>query len=325
MPSNIYKFIKGGGNVTLNNLKYALFLNNKILLEKINQIEGIEILDIKKQIEDPNDKIDGLTDTTLPDIVKSIQEIQKKLHEHPNIDVLNNLSDKDGTLMYNGKEITGGGGGGGGPVDISWHTNATIYSGTGVHGVRYYNARLEYNVGGKWYLIYDSNNPIPISGTPNNALVKYSDGYFVPKIPANNATTDDIDKAKDELEDIIKDQDQAFNERYDVIINKISQIVSNTTKSNIHEYLGNNSNMALVVDINTLYSLTQNVILNLEFMIKNSSEKEPLNIKILENNIETLNDTLVGTEVQRYKLPSITKIQIFTEGEYELFLYVSYI
>ena len=60
-------------------------------------------------------------------------------------------------------------------------------------------------------------------------------------------------------------------------------------------------------------------------MICNLSNSEMLNIKILENNIETLNDTLTKSETQKYKLSNIPNIEIFIQGEYDLFLYVTYI
>ena len=60
-------------------------------------------------------------------------------------------------------------------------------------------------------------------------------------------------------------------------------------------------------------------------MINNNSDTELLTIKILENDIETLNDTLTKSEVQKYKLPNISNIEIFIKGNYQLFLYVNYI
>ena len=56
--------------MTLQNLKYALYLNNLILLEKM------------KNIETANS------------------------HIHDNADVLSNLSDSDGMLIYKGEPIT---------------------------------------------------------------------------------------------------------------------------------------------------------------------------------------------------------------------------
>jgi hypothetical protein len=100
---------------------------------------------------------------------------------------------------------------------------------------------------------------------------------------------------------------------------------ANTTKHKTHEFSGNNINLTSVININTLYSLSSNVILNLELMIKNNSDADILNIKILENDIETLNDTLTKSEVQKYKLPNIPNIEIFIQGDYQLFLYVNYL
>ena len=156
-------------------------------------------------------------------------------------------------------------------------------------------------------------------------MVRYSDGYYVPKIPANSATTDDIEKVRDEINDKLKEQNQTFNERYDIITDRIQEISANTTKHKTHEFSGINTNLTSVIDISSLYNLTSDVILSLEFMIKNNSDTDILTIKILENEIETLNDTLTKSEVQRYKLPNIPNIEIFIQGSYDLFLYVNYI
>lgn len=239
--------------------------------------------------------------------------------------------------------------------DLSQHVLSTIYSESGAHGLRYYNNALEYYYNNTWNTISvsggnttiitdkdivlspSSNNALVkysngyyvqafiISQQANNALVKYSDGYYVPKIPANNATIDDIDVAVDKINDKITEQNQTFNQIYNTITTKISEISANTTKHKTHEFSGNTVTLTSIIDISTLYSLTSNVILNLEFMIKNNSDTDILNIKILENEIETLNDTLTKSEIQRYKLPNIPNIEIFIQGNYDLFLYVNYI
>lgn len=241
--------------------------------------------------------------------------------------------------------------------DLSSHVLSTIYSESGSHGLRYYNNNLEYYYNNTWNKIAvsgsggnttiitdkdiilspNANNALVkysngyyvqsfmISQQINNAIVKYSDGYYVPKIPINNATTDDIDAMKDEIDEELIEQQRIFNERYDIITTKIKEISSNTTKSKVHEYSGNNSDIESVIDISTLYDLSLNVILNLELMIVNKSDTNLLTIKILENDIETLNDTLTKSEVQKYKLPNISNIEIFIKGNYQLFLYVNYI
>lgn len=281
----------------------------------------------------------------------------------PNKKTLDKLGETvDGDLLFNGKEIKGSGSGsatispdsnnaiqekdnGLYVEDLSPHLLKQIFSVDGIHGLRYYNSKLQYLSGNTWRDIPTSNVTISptannilvkysngyyvpgflISQQANNAIVKYSDGYYVPKIPANNATTDDIDTAKDELEEKINEQNQTFNERYDIITTKLQEISSNTTKSQIHEFSGSNSTLDSVIDISTLYDLLSNVILSLEFMIKNDSDTDVLTIKVLENNIETLNDTLTKSEVQKYKLPSIPNIEIFIKGNYKLFLYVNYV
>ena len=90
-------------------------------------------------------------------------------------------------------------------------------------------------------------------------------------------------------------------------------------------YKDANNDLMQIVDISTLYNETENVILNMEFMIVNKSTDDLLTIQIIENNIETLNDTLDYEEVQRYKLTSTSNIKICVKGSYELYLYVQYI
>lgn len=293
-----------------------------------------------------------------------------KTHSHNNIDVLNQFTESsDSTLLYKGKPIVGGGSNitiskeNGNAIqekadgiyvsDLSPHIAKTVISTDGVHGLRYYNSKLQYkNSNNAWVTISSGSSggtgDIVISPTNNNILTKYSNGYYVPgfvissqinnaiqklsdgyfvqAIPVNNATTDDIDAAMNEVEDKFVEQNQSFNERYDMLTAKIQQITGNTTKSQTHEYSGNNPvNIESVIDISTLYNLSKNVILNLEFMIKNTSDVDSLTVKILENNIETLSDVLTKSEIQRYKLPSVPTIEIFIKGSYQLFLYVTYI
>ena len=268
-----------------------------------------------------------------------------KTHMHNNYDILKEFSESpDSVLLYKGKPI----------VVKSDHETKKINDENGIHGIRYYDKRLQCYFDDKWNDISTGGNTtivtdkdivispvaynaltkltngyyVPefmISKQVNNALVKYSDGYYVPKIPVNMATTEDINNAKKDIDLEIKTQQQKFNEKYNVITNKINEIAGNSTKNKVHRYSGNNDSLDSVIDISSLYSITSNVILSLEFMICNLSNSEMLNVKILENNIETLNDTLTKSETQKYKLSNIPNIEIFIQGSYDLFLYVNYI
>ena len=312
--------------------------NNGLVVQ--NNLKGTsdhnELLNRDLVNQHPINAITGLQET--------IDEIKKKLHAHENFNVLKEFSELNSVLLYKGSPIIG----------TSTHEKDLINTEKGIHGIRYYDNKLQYffnkqwnniSTGGTTNIITDKdivlssapNNALVkysngyfvqsflISQKTNNALIKYSDGYYVPKIPANNATTDDIDEAKDEINDELIKQNRVFNERYDVITQKMLQIAGNTTKFQTYKYSGNNTKLSSVIDISTLYSLSSDVILNLEFMIKNNSESDILNIKILENDIETLNDILTKSEVQRYKLPNIPNIEIFIKGDYQLFLYVNYV
>lgn len=295
-----------------------------------------------------------------------------KTHNHENYNILKEFSEaSDSTLLYKGNPIGSGGGtitiskedgnaiqeksDGLYVADLSSHILKTVLSSDGVHGLRYYNSKLQYqNSNGAWVSIstggssgsgtgdiiispsannvltkYANGYYVPgfiISEQTNNAIQKLSDGYYVPAIPVNNATTDDIDAAMDEIDDKLVEQNQTFNERYDIITTKILEIASNTTKSQVHKYSGDNPiSIESVIDITTLYDLSKDVILNLELMIRNTSDVDTLTIEILENNVKTLNDILTKSEVQRYKLPNIPTIEIFIKGSYQLFLYVTYV
>ena len=253
----------------------------------------------------------------------------------PNKKVLDNLTEStNGNLSYNGKEV-----GAGATIssdknnaikqkpdglfvqDLSSHVLETIYSESGSHSLRYYENKLQYYYDNKWNDISTggnttiiTNKDIVLSPTANNALVKYSNGYYVQSFLISS-----------KINNKLKEQNQAFNERYDIITDKIQEISANTTKHRTHEFSGINTNLTSVIDISSLYNLTSDVILSLEFMINNNSNTDILTIKILENEIETLNDTLTKSEVQRYKLPNIPNIEIFIQGNYDLFLYVNYI
>lgn len=222
-----------------------------------------------------------------------------KTHTHENYDILKYLTESNSTLLYKGKPISG--------------VDSTITISPDVNNI------LEKRSNGYY---------VPgfiISKTANNGLTLKSDGYYVPTLPIDYATTDDINEVKKEISQDVEQQIQIFDERCDIITTKIQEIASNTTKTQIHEYYGDNSTLESVIDITTLYNLSSDVILNLELMIKNVSDSDILNIRILENNMQTLNDALTKSEIQRYKLPNIPNIEIFIKGNYQLFLYVTYV
>lgn len=264
-------------------------------------------------------------------------------HKHNNLNVLDLLSENSSQeLLFRGKKI-----------NDTEHILKSIYSEAGVHGLRYFNLKLQYYdpAASNWAdistgggssgpatiklspnkdntLVKLSNGyyvpQFKISATANNALVKYSDGYYVQKIPSNIATTDDIDNAVTNLENKIQIQENKCNNQYTVLTNKVKEITANITNFKEHHYTGNNSSLQQVIDFNTLYDSSK-VILSLEFMIKNNSLTYKLNIQIKENDIITMDDNLNEEEVQRYKLSNIRNYKFLIEGDYNLYLYVNYI
>ena len=288
-------------------------------------------------------------------------------HTHTNYSVLKEFTEVSGVLLYKGKPI----------VATSTHESELLNTEAGVHGLRYFNNKLQYYASGKWndiatggggttvvtnkdinistnennalvkysngyfvkkFLIsQQANNALTektdgyyvqnflISKQLNNALVKYSDGYYVPKIPTNNATLEDVKEVKNEINEQLKAQREISEDRFNFITNKILEISANTTKSNTHEFSGNVEEFVSVIDISESYSLEETVIISLEFMIINTSDEVPLFLKIQENKIDTMNVTLMESEVQRYKLPNAPTTEIFVQGNYKLYLYVNYI
>lgn len=292
-----------------------------------------------------------------------------RTHSHDNIVVLNQFTESsDSTLLYKGKPIVGGGStitiskesgnaiqekaDGIYVADLSSHVTKSLYSSDGIHGLRYYNSKLQYYYNNKWNEIATgttvnvdkdiiisptANNALTklsngyyvqnflISKQANNALVKYSDGYYVPKIPVNNATLNDIDDAKDELNTTITENIQIINQKYTTLTEKVNEIAGSITKNDTHHFTGKNNNLTQIIDISTLYNETENVILDMEFMIVNKSSDDLLTIQVKENDVETLNTALNHKEVQKYKLTNTSYININAQGDYEIYLYVQYI
>lgn len=168
-----------------------------------------------------------------------------------------------------------------------------------------------------------------VSGEPNVARWVYSTSIateeFINKVieSSGDASKEDLASLEESINDKLEDQETIFNEKYDVITKKIEDL-SVTSLFNQHEFSGSNSSLESIVNLYELYTDT-NVILNMEFMIQNTSNEESLLLKIRENNIETLSETLESSQIQRYKLPNIRNIEFIIMGNYKLFIYVNYI
>lgn len=267
-----------------------------------------------------------------------------KTHKHDNYDILQQFSESGSVLLYKGKPI----------IATSTHESELVNTESGIHGLRYYNNKLQHYYGGKWNDIatgggttvitdkdivispakdnalikYSNGYYVPsflISKQANNAIVKYSDGYYVPKLPINNALLDDIKDAKEEITDVIEEQVDIINQKYYTLIQKVADIASNTTQSNTHHYWGDSLALVTIIDIASLYDETVNVILSMEFMIQNRSDENSLTLQVVENEIETMNIALDPLEVQRYKLTNTPNIDIRIYGNYDVYLYVQYI
>ena len=101
-----------------------------------------------------------------------------KTHNHENYDVLKEFSESPASiLLYKGKPI----------VVTSEHDSELVNTEKGVHGLRYYNKKLQCYYDGAWHNVINggsgttiiTDKDIIISPTANNALVKYSNGYYV--------------------------------------------------------------------------------------------------------------------------------------------------
>lgn len=248
-----------------------------------------------------------------------------RTHVHDNYNILKEFSESNSGLLYKGQPIGASVAG-----TVSAHEVKVIYGVSGIHGIRYYNNRLQYLYNNNYWRDVSTNaDTIPVSTKANNALIKYTDGYYVPSVPINNATTEHVNAAKNEIKNEVNNnlqkQEQVFNEKYNTIITKLSEISANTTKTSVHEFAGESLELDEIIDISSLYNLSSDVILNMELMIKNISDENVLEFKILENSIETLSVTLKSLEVQKYKLPNMPNIQMYANGNYEIYLYVNYI
>lgn len=269
---------------------------------------------------------------------------------HTNHDVLELFSETaDKQLLYRGKPIGSG--------DDSGHSKLIVYSEKGVHGLRYYNKKLQYYFDNKWNTIdlgtsgdiiinkdiiisptknnvltqYNNGYYVPgfqVSSQPNNALVKYSDGYYVQKQPGNVATKEEIkassDCLKEALMKVINENDTDVNTRIDIITDKLSVAIANALKFKEYNISGNNTVLDSVIDLSTLYT-TEQVIANSEFMIVNKSEFFELQLQIMEKDLITMEIEIEPKDIQRYKLPNTPNIKINIQGEYNLYVYINYV
>ena len=115
-----------------------------------------------------------------------------KTHVHLNYDILKEFAESsDSVLLYKGKPI----------VVTSKHETLNINTQSGVHGLRFHDERLQY---------YNYNNDtwndiitnieykdIIISSSSNNALIKYSNGYYVQSFLISPQINNSIKKYSD--------------------------------------------------------------------------------------------------------------------------------
>ena len=163
-----------------------------------------------------------------------------------------------------------------------------------------------------------------VSAAENNAITWYSDGLYAPKIPADNALLSDVDKAKQELSDTIKDTEKDLSERIinlNILLNDIFNAMSTHDE---HEYKNTVNTLTDVFDLSTMYS-NSNILLSTEIMVENTSDTNALEIVIEENNVKTMNTTLDALDVQKYVLTPTRKIKLKAMGEYHIFLYINYV
>ena len=168
-----------------------------------------------------------------------------------------------------------------------------------------------------------------VSGVPNIARWVYTTAIatedFINKVIENtgDASSEDLAKLEEKLSDRLDEQELDFNNKYEAIADKLEDLTV-TSLFNQHEFTGSNSSLESVANLARLYN-ENNVILNLEFLIQNTSHDEMLNFKIMENGIETLSEALERSETQRYKLPHTRNIEFIVMGNYRLLIYVNYI
>lgn len=266
-----------------------------------------------------------------------------KTHKHDNYDILKEFTESsDSILLYKGKPI----------IATSTHETLNIDTENGVHGLRYYNNKLQYYANSIWNDIATGGSgvvvdkDIIISPNVNNALKKLANGYFVQEFlvssASNNAivkkadgyyvkaiidyiTEAELKNTQDNIIQYIDKEIEGVNDQYDTIIEKLMSIQSGSTKIDDLEYTGKKDTLELVVDISSLHQESQYVILNTRILIQNTSAKKDLEFLIKEQEIETLHVTLKPSEVQSYDLDSASKICIYLKGYYKMYLRITYI
>lgn len=258
----------------------------------------------------------------------------------PNKKILDDFSESsDSSLLYKGNPIT---------ADMSDHEGKNVNSQDGIHGLRYYNQKLQY-YNGQWNDIATGgivDKDIVISPNVNNALKKFANGYFVQEFlvssASNNAivkksdgyyvkaiidyiTEAELKNTQDSITEYVDKKIENVNNQYDTIIEKINAVQSSSTKIDELEYKGKQDALDLVVDISSLHQESQYVILNTRILIQNASTTEELELLIKEQGIETLHVSLKPLEVQSYDLDNASKICIYIKGHYEMYLRITHI
>lgn len=215
--------------------------------------------------------------------------IRTRTHTHDNYSVLKYFTEVNSTLLYKGIPIK------------SAHETLDITNKDGVHGFRFYEDKLQYFKNSKWYNIAIATS-IDISTSKDNALVKYSNGYYVPAFAIsksdNNALTKNSDGYYVQAFMLSKIANNALTRRSDGYYVP-AFLISKQTNNALVKYSDGYYvpklpvNNATLEDINT----TKQEILNI---IDNAEKDMMIQYNIISQKIEQIGATITKLDTHHY-------------------------
>ena len=111
--------------------------------------------------------------------------IRTRTHTHDNYNVLKYFTEINSTLLYKGIPIK------------STHETLNVTNKDGIHGFRYYEDKLQYLKSNSTWVDIAVGASITLSTSKNNALVKYSNGYYVPAFQVSSTDNNALTKNSD--------------------------------------------------------------------------------------------------------------------------------
>lgn len=222
------------------------------------------------------------------------------------------------------------------------HALLSIPSEEGVHGFRVYDQKIQYysKSDNTWHDIlandirispnaYNILKKLPngyyveafrVSSDADNAIVRKADGYYV-KQEKNLAHISDIDDLNSRIEYEVTEIDSQL----ELITDKLTQISGTLTKVKEIICESDTEELTLVANTSVLIRSDTHVILNIRILIENLASDKDAEIRTEEQGIETMNVTLLPTEVQQYDLGNACNLKIYVNGNIKAYIRITYI